>query len=57
MNGSDSTIKIQICDTVNPSVVQVYGYTYLHFVYLQKSKGHLDLCLALFLSYHFAIWP
>ena len=33
MNGSDSTIKIQICDTVNPSVVQVYGYTYLHFYF------------------------
>ena len=45
----------------------MYGYTksawlfllpiYVYFVYLRKSKGHLDLCLALFLSYHFAIWP
>ena len=66
MNSSDSTIKIQICDTVDPSVVQVYGYPICIsisvtdlclFFYLQKSKGHLDLCLALFLSYHFAIWP
>ena len=47
MNSSDSTIKIQICDTVNPSVVQVYGYTYLHFYFcyvfvsiFSTSKNH-----------------
>ena len=41
MNSSDSTIKIQICDIVNPSVVQVYGYTYLHFYFCYVFVPHL----------------
>ena len=47
MNSSDKTIKIQICDTVNPYVVQVYGYSYLHFYFcyvfvsiFSTSKNH-----------------